>query len=61
MSDIMPKPNDARRCSWCGAQIHEKWAEYDVVNPGGNMMIVVHLCDECWQRYVEVKKCLQNG
>lgn len=42
-------------CAWCGAELEERSEGYEVVNPGGKVVLVLHLCDGCWKKYQEVK------
>ncbi len=55
MSEHM-KHGGQLRCSWCGVEIEERCEGYEVVNPGGRLVVLVHLCDACWRKYQEVKK-----
>ena len=43
------------RCSICGTPIHPDPVECDVVNPATKVLAVLHLCDECWEKYKEWK------
>jgi len=43
------------RCAWCGVGLEEKWEGSDVINPGGRLVVMLHLCDTCWGKYKEAK------
>ena len=43
------------RCSLCSTPIHPAFLEYDLINPGFDKTLVLHLCDDCWKKYKEWK------
>ena len=45
----------ALRCHMCGVELDQKCRGFDVVNPGCQVAVIVHLCDGCWSKYQEVK------
>ena len=47
--------NIGLRCHACGVETDQKCRGFDVVNPGGRVAVMVHLYDQCWNRYQEVK------
>lgn len=54
MTNEKRRLNIALRCAWCGVELDQKCEGFDVTNPGGRVVVMVHLCDECWNKYQEV-------
>ena len=46
----------ALRCSVCGIEVEERWEDYDIMKPGGNVFVLVHLCDDCWREYLSARR-----
>jgi len=44
---------EALRCHRCGVEIEPWPLGGEVVNPGGRLVTVLHLCNTCWKKYKE--------